>query len=87
MAEAQFTDIVGQTLTKHPGSLAGCSPLPQPPAPLAPEPVQPSAGARTDAAAQHPKLSALPARREALVLKNLRECRYAEHAASALYTQ
>ena len=30
MAEAQFTDIVGQTLTKHPGSLAGYLPRPQP---------------------------------------------------------
>jgi len=31
MAEAQFTDIVGQTLTKHPGSLAGCHPRPPTP--------------------------------------------------------
>ena len=28
MAEEQFVDITGQTLTKHPGSLSGCAPLP-----------------------------------------------------------
>ena len=84
MAEAQFTDIVGQTLTKHPGSLAGCPPPPPPPSFPCAEREQCSSHepAQCGVLDQCMRLrrrndAPRPAHRESLVLKNLRECRCA----------